>query len=133
MKRLVLLVAVVALLVSACGGGGSDKPSVAAGDGAGGGHDTATTHGAGPAPTEVKVVAKDLAFKPSKAKVAVGGTVTWSFEDGSVPHNVVADDKSFKSENLTTGTFSHTFDKAGTFKYTCTIHPAMKGTVTAVA
>ncbi len=31
------------------------------------------------------------------------------------------------------GTFSHTFAKAGTFPYHCTVHPSMRGTITVVA
>ena len=109
--------AALAVVLGACGGG-SD------GDGAQG--------DAGPAATTARVVAKDLEFKPSKVRLLVGGTVTWSFEDGSTPHNVVASDKSYTSDNKTSGTFAHTYDKPGVYKYVCTIHPAMKGSVTVV-
>ncbi|HEV7888881.1 MAG TPA: plastocyanin/azurin family copper-binding protein [Acidimicrobiales bacterium] len=120
MKRLPLFAAALGLVAGACGGG------------SGSGSATTETTAGGPPAMTATVQAKDLAFKPSKARIAVGGTVTWEFVDGTVPHNVVANDSSFKSEILTTGTFTHTFDKPGTFKYTCTIHPVMKASVTAV-
>jgi len=45
-------------------------------------------------------------------------------------HNVIADDGSFKSPDLSSGkTFSFTFEKTGTYTYSCHIHPTMKGTV----
>jgi plastocyanin len=121
MKRLVLLVGAVAAAVSltGCGGGGGDT--------------TDTTAASGPPPREATVVVKDIAFQPTKVRVAVGGKVTWRFEDGSTPHNVVANDESFKSDVETTGTFVQAFEEPGSYKYTCTIHPAMKGTVTVVA
>ncbi|MDQ3681385.1 MAG: plastocyanin/azurin family copper-binding protein [Actinomycetota bacterium] len=91
--------------------------------GCGGGKEKAKTTGP-------EVVVKDMAFKPTKMSVRVGAEVTWTFGDKKVSHNVTASDGSFHSENLTTGTFVHRFDKPGSVAYTCTIHPAqMRGTV----
>ncbi len=53
----------------------------------------------------------------------------WRFEDGSVPHNVTANNNAFKSSTTNKGTYTHTFPSAGTFKYRCTIHSGMTGTV----
>ncbi len=76
------------------------------------------------------VVLKDIAFKPATITVETGDTVTWVFDDRGIPHNVVADDKSFESETQDSGTFEHTFEDPGSVPYTCTIHPdTMKGTV----
>lgn len=89
---------------------------------------TASTGGA--SEDGATVILKDIAFKPEAVSVKVGDTVTWKFEDKGIPHNVIADDGSFKSETTDTGTFEHTFDKAGSFSYVCTVHPTtMKGTV----
>lgn len=76
-----------------------------------------------------RVVLKNLTFNPASVTIAVGTTVTWENQDG-MDHNVIADDGSFKSPDLGSGkTFSFTFEKAGTYTYTCHIHPNMKGTV----
>jgi plastocyanin len=60
----------------------------------------------------------------------VGQSVTWHFDDAGVPHTVTAGDGSFDSPVMTSGTFTHRFDKAGSYDYICTIHPTqMKGTI----
>jgi plastocyanin len=73
---------------------------------------------------------KNIKFAPTSLSVKVGQTVTWTNDD-SVDHNVTASDGTFKSSNFGHGkTFSWKATKAGTFKYTCTIHPGMDGTLT---
>jgi plastocyanin len=74
-------------------------------------------------------VLQDIAFEPEQLGVKAGETVTWRFEDRGIPHDVVADDGSFKSDLKDSGTFQHTFDEAGTFGYRCTVHPGMNGSV----
>lgn len=100
-------------VVSACG---ADPPRVSA---------NSTS-----ASTEVPAVVtlKGLAFNPVVVTVPVGGSVEWRWEDGAIPHNVVADD--FASATQSAGTFTHVFDTAGTFSYVCKLHPTMAGTVT---
>jgi plastocyanin len=71
------------------------------------------------------------AFTPPSVTASVGQTVAWVFQDTN-PHTVTADDDSFTSPKggLANGkTYSHTFDKAGTYTYHCFIHPQMLGTV----
>jgi plastocyanin len=71
------------------------------------------------------------AFTPPSVTASVGQTVAWVFQDTN-PHTVTADDDSFTSPKggLAKGkTYSHTFDKAGTYTYHCFIHPQMLGTV----
>ena len=71
------------------------------------------------------------AFTPPSVTVSAGQTVEWVFQDAN-PHTVTADDGSFTSRKggLANGTtYSHTFDKAGTYRYHCFIHPQMLGTV----
>ena len=89
-----------------------------------------TEPAAPPPPNQVKVV--DRSYSPSELTVSVGDTVTWVFADGGMAHDVVADDKSFRSPLLKSGTFSYTFDEPGTFSYHCTPHPDMTGSVTVV-
>lgn len=72
-------------------------------------------------------------FDPSQVSVSVGTTVTWR-NNGSQGHTVTAEDGSFDSENLAPGkTFVMTFDKASAFRYKCTPHPWMTGTLSVAA
>jgi plastocyanin len=82
------------------------------------------------APRSVGVVVK-ATYVPPSVDVAVGGTVTWTFDDGDTPHTVTADDNSFGSppNGQTKGTFEHVFPKAGSVKYHCDLHPDMIGAV----
>lgn len=60
-----------------------------------------------------------------------GTKVTWTNKDDD-PHTVTSDSdpKLFKSPALDTDeSFSFTFNEAGTFRYFCSIHPRMQGTV----
>jgi plastocyanin len=76
-----------------------------------------------------KIAISGFKFDPATITIPVGTTVTWTNQD-SANHLVAADDGSWKSESLAKGaTFSHTFDKAGTYTYICKIHTTMKGTI----
>ena len=73
-----------------------------------------------------------FAFVPESITVPVGTTLTWTNMDGA-PHTVTAEGDDFASGTLSQGeTFSHTFSKAGTINYLCTIHPSMKASITVV-
>jgi plastocyanin len=73
---------------------------------------------------------KDKKYAPASLTIKAGETVVWTNNDEH-DHTVVADDKSFKSGNIGTGdSFRHQFDKKGTFTYSCSYHPRMKGTIT---
>jgi len=70
----------------------------------------------------------NLSYNPSSLTITVGETVTWSNDD-ALDHTVTSEDM-FDSGLLSSGdTFEYTFDEAGTFDYTCTIHPSMQGTI----
>jgi plastocyanin len=134
-KFLTLIVACLALGVVVAGCGGDDEGSGDSGGGSAADTASSDTGGGGgaAAPAGGKaVVMKDITFKPADVTVATGDTVTWTNDD-TVNHDVTADDKSFSSGdagNLAPGDkFKHTFDKAGTFKYVCTVHPGMEGQV----
>jgi plastocyanin len=68
-----------------------------------------------------------LKFLPPAIQVAPGTEVTWRFADGSVPHNVKGD--GFASRTQARGTFSHRFEQAGEYRYTCDLHAGMDGRV----
>jgi amicyanin len=69
-------------------------------------------------------------FEPTPITVMTGETVTWTNKD-AVAHTVTSTGaKQFDSGNLQAGkSFSFTFDTPGTYQYTCTLHPYMKGEV----
>ena len=68
-------------------------------------------------------------FQPAEVVVSVGDTVRWTNKD-PFPHNVTSTDRAFHSADLAPGrSFSFHATKAGTFPYTCTLHPTMKGTI----
>jgi plastocyanin len=69
----------------------------------------------------------DYQFEPADTTVQVGDTVTWVW-DGAAQHNVVGE--GFQSADQSSGTFEHTFERPGTYRYACTIHPGMEGSVT---
>jgi plastocyanin len=77
------------------------------------------------------VTIANFAFSPTPLTVAPGAKVTWTNTDDE-PHTVVSADggKTFKSGALDTDDkFSFTFDKPGTYKYFCSIHSYMSGTI----
>ncbi|HEY3918482.1 MAG TPA: cupredoxin family copper-binding protein [Stellaceae bacterium] len=77
------------------------------------------------------ITVDNFAFAPAAMTVRAGTTVTWTNRDDELHTVVSADDpKLFKSGPLDTGdSFSVTFAKPGTYKYYCSIHPHMVGTV----
>jgi len=89
---------------------------------------TQATPAAAPHPDAV-IHIKQFAYAPSARTIKVGQTVQW-VNDDEVAHSVTADDRSFDSRELSKGqTWSHTFDKAGTYTYYCDDHEFMKGSV----
>jgi plastocyanin len=78
-----------------------------------------------------EVEAKDLKFLPPAIEVPPGTEVTWRFVDGSVPHNVKG--QGFASRTQARGTFSHRFEQAGEYRYTCDLHAGMDGRVVVAA
>jgi plastocyanin len=82
---------------------------------------------AGPA----EIAIQNFTFLPATLTVARGTTVTWVNRDEE-PHNIVNVDQPrvFRSAAVDGGEkFSFTFGDPGTFKYICSIHPHMTGTV----
>ena len=77
----------------------------------------------------------DNFFDPTSTTINAGQSVTWMWDGTTEQHNVLAEDGSFQSANMTDGTFTHTFDTPGTYAYFCGIHSlpggqAQNGTVT---
>jgi plastocyanin len=117
------------LLASACGGS-SDSDAKPAADGA--------------AKPGASVGIPLLSFDPATVTIKAGQTVTWTngnnishvLEEGSY----AVDKDGLRTSEKSDGAFSlkvakkgdvvsHTYDKAGTFTYFCTIHKGMNATV----
>ena len=112
--------AAVVLLMSACGGssGAMVMP-------AGGGPAPASNV---PAHTD-HVQITNFAFAPAAITVVAGATVTWTNED-TTQHDVFAPPVGLKSSVLNQNdSYAHTFSSPGTYRYICSIHPFMHGTV----
>jgi plastocyanin len=76
------------------------------------------------------VLIKNFDFSPMALTVPVGTTVVWKNLDGEV-HTVVSTDGSFRSGALDQDdAYTHKFDKPGTYKYVCAIHPKMTASIT---
>jgi plastocyanin len=117
-RKLLVVVAMV-MACAACSSGGDATTTTGA--------TSSTAAAAGP----VEVSIADFAYAPALATVGVGGTVTWTNDDSGLPHTATSADGGWNSETLQPGeSFSFTFETAGTFDYTCNIHPSMSGTVT---
>jgi plastocyanin len=117
--RNLLLISASALLLAACGGSDdaeqpatAEKPAAAKADGK-------------------RVEIKAFQFKPDPIEVKVGDEVTFVNLDSTV-HDVTSKQlgvaEKLDGKNAET---KITFDKAGTFKYLCTLHsgPGMRGQV----
>lgn len=76
------------------------------------------------------IAIRDFAYDPPTLTISAGRAVTWTNKD-PVAHTATADDKSWDSGNLNQGqSWTHIFDKPGTYEYFCIYHPYMKATVT---
>jgi plastocyanin len=77
---------------------------------------------------DIAVHIDNFVFEPAQLNVKVGTTVTWTNRD-DIPHTVVCAGK-FRSKAMDTdGTFSFTFTEAGEYKYFCSLHPHMTGSI----
>jgi plastocyanin len=77
------------------------------------------------APAAVEI--RDYTFAPKTLTVPVGTTVTWTNNDSDT-HTVTGSGLKSKSFGMK-GSYSYMFTKGGTFSYSCSLHPQMKGTV----
>jgi plastocyanin len=82
-------------------------------------------------PSNTVAATPSLAFTPATLTVNPGDAVTFAF--GSVAHNVFFDAQAGVpgdiQGNNSNVSIARTFTAAGTYAYTCHIHPSMHGTV----
>jgi amicyanin len=130
------LVAAGAIIVAAVGLGGGGGKSAAGNNMASMAMAAQTAGKTAGASTPVATDAvniKNFAFSPATVTVTTGSTVVWTNDD-SIQHDITFDGGSIVSSVLNhNDTFSHTFTKAGTYHYICSIHPFMHGTVIVTA
>ena len=78
---------------------------------------------------ETVISIHEFMFSPTAMTVSAGTTVRWENLDGE-PHTVRSLDATFKSDALDQNdSFAFKFDKPGTYRYVCSIHPQMVGTI----
>jgi plastocyanin len=126
-----------AVVLAACGGAGAYGAGSSAGNGMAGMDMAAPAVGtpaSDPAPVATDAVhIENFAFSPQTISVRVGSTVVWTNDD-SVDHQIEFDGGAISSNVLNQhDTFSHAFPSPGTYRYICSIHPFMHGTVIVTA
>lgn len=79
----------------------------------------------------VEVKIENYKFDPPERKVKVGTTVKWVNNEKRASHSVIwLGPGGFESERLFPGeSYQRTFDRPGTYPYSCGPHPEMKGLV----
>jgi plastocyanin len=72
----------------------------------------------------------NFSFQPPELRVPRGGKVTWVNGD-DVPHLIASADGKFRPSSAldTNDQYTLTFDRPGSYRYYCTLHPRMTGTV----
>jgi plastocyanin len=84
---------------------------------------------AGAATAAPTVEIAGFAFKPAVLTVSAGSAVTFVNRDQEA-HTVVAQNGSFNSSGLDTNDrWTVRISKPGTYRYFCSLHPYMKGTI----
>ncbi|MEA2492672.1 MAG: hypothetical protein QOJ29_583 [Thermoleophilaceae bacterium] len=73
----------------------------------------------------------DIGFHPSRLVIKRGDSVRWKFVDPEVSHNVTSRGHArfHSSPTRLTGSYRTRFTRRGTYRYVCTIHPNMRGSV----
>src|SRR5438445_8749275 len=84
-----------------------------------------------PPPGNTVAATPSLTFTPATLTVNIGDAVTFAF--GSVPHNVFFTQQAGAPADIAGSnanvSVTRTFATAGTYAYTCHIHPSMQATV----
>ncbi len=83
------------------------------------------------APSTHNTIIQDFAFNQSSLTIKKGDTIIWTNKD-SAPHTVTGDGGLSSPTLKSNSAYSFTFNTTGTFKYHCSFHPSMNGTVTVI-
>ncbi|MCL4448446.1 MAG: hypothetical protein M1483_08205 [Actinobacteria bacterium] len=112
-----LLIVVLAALLSACGAENAVPVSHLQGP------PSILLHGH----RAVEVIINYDSFEPSVTHIKAGQTVEWKLEGWPDACNVTF--ASFHSATVLSGTYFHTFNRKGTYHYSCTTEARMHGIV----
>jgi plastocyanin len=138
MKKTVTLLAFVVataglLVISSCSnstspyGGSSSSGPYGSGSGTSSGSGSGSSgSGGNPSSGAVKMIYSS--FSPATLTVAKGSTVTWTNQDG-MTHTTTSDAGNWDLSVASGTSKSVTFNNAGTYKYHCSIHPYMTGSI----
>jgi len=78
---------------------------------------------------DMEVNIDNFAFTPKELTVKAGTTIVFRNRD-DIPHSVVGSKGEFHSKALDTDdSFSFTFAKAGSYAYSCGLHPKMQARI----
>ena len=78
---------------------------------------------------DATVKIKSFMFMPAAMTIHAGDMVTWKNMDEE-PHTVTSDTGLFRSGGIDGGgSYSFKFAKPGIYRYSCSIHPQMMGTI----
>jgi plastocyanin len=79
-------------------------------------------------PRRHRVEIRAMQFTPAELTVSKGDVVEWVNLD-AFPHTATAAGAFDSASIATQGTWRLTAEQAGTFRYVCTLHPTMAGTL----
>lgn len=78
-----------------------------------------------------RVVLKDIAFRREVTRIRAGQRVTWEWQDRFSSHNVrsVGRPRFRGATERRQGMHTVRFTRGGRYRYVCTLHPGMRGTI----
>lgn len=79
----------------------------------------------------VEVSIAEYKYQPEEIKIKVGTTVKWTNNEKRVSHSILfTGPGGFESDRFFPGeSWERTFDKPGSYPYSCGPHPEMKGLI----
>jgi plastocyanin len=80
------------------------------------------------------VTLRGIAFHPAKLTITRGSSVRFVWRDPGITHNVTSRGRGGRARfpsarSRKTGSYTVRFTRSGTYRYVCTIHFGMKGTI----
>jgi len=75
-----------------------------------------------------EVIIENLSFSPESIIIKPGTYVTFINKDAAM-HTIIESSQAFNKEIKPGDTLRVTFDKVGTYNYTCSIQPAIQGII----